>query len=225
MACSSAAWVLGGVRLTSSASTRLANTGPGMKRKARRPVEWSSSSTSVPVMSDGIRSGVNCTRLNDRFSTSARVEMSSVLARPGTPTNRQWPRANSATSRASTTSRWPTMRFSISRTISPRATAISRTDSSSDSASSSSGGLLTMVGVGVATSSTTPTGDVGSSGSSASTPPAPSTAFSCLLMFRGTSGLLAGGQALASACLAGSAGIVSRGEDLREATVDRGVEG
>ncbi len=39
----------------------------------------------MPVMSEGIRSGVNWTRLKERLSTSARVEMSSVLARPGTP--------------------------------------------------------------------------------------------------------------------------------------------
>jgi hypothetical protein len=50
-------------------------------------------------MSDGMRSGVNWMRWNDRLSVSASVEMSSVLARPGTPTNRQWPRAKSAVRR------------------------------------------------------------------------------------------------------------------------------
>ena len=38
---------------------------------------------SVPVMSAGIRSGVNWMRLNDRFSARARVLIISVLARPG----------------------------------------------------------------------------------------------------------------------------------------------
>ena len=39
--------------------------------------------TSVPVMSDGIRSGVNWMRLKVRSSASARVQIISVLARPG----------------------------------------------------------------------------------------------------------------------------------------------
>ena len=85
MAWSSAAWVLGGVRLISSARTTLAKTGPWTKRNARRPVVRSSSMISVPVMSLGIRSGVNWTRLNERFSASATVCTISVLASPGTP--------------------------------------------------------------------------------------------------------------------------------------------
>ena len=66
MACKSAAWVLGGVRLISSASTMLAKMGPWTNRKLRLPVDWSSSMISVPVMSLGIRSGVNWMRLNLR---------------------------------------------------------------------------------------------------------------------------------------------------------------
>jgi hypothetical protein len=46
---------------------------------------------SVPVMSDGIRSGVNWMRLNFRSRTRASVAISSVLARPGTPTIRLLP--------------------------------------------------------------------------------------------------------------------------------------
>ncbi len=88
MACRSAAWVFGGVRLISSARSRLAKIGPGTKRKARFPVVWSSSSTSVPVMSDGMRSGVNWMRLKERSRASATVEMRSVFASPGTPTKR-----------------------------------------------------------------------------------------------------------------------------------------
>ena len=69
MASSRAAWVLGGVRLISSARIMLAKTGPWTNRKTRLPVVRSSSRTSVPVMSEGIRSGVNWMRLNDRSST------------------------------------------------------------------------------------------------------------------------------------------------------------
>ena len=52
--------------------------------------------TSVPVMSDGIRSGVNWMRLNDRSSAWASVLTMSVLARPGTPMSRAWPRQKMA---------------------------------------------------------------------------------------------------------------------------------
>ena len=45
-------------------------------------------------MSDGIRSGVNWMRLNERESVFASVEIMSVFARPGTPWSRQCPRAN-----------------------------------------------------------------------------------------------------------------------------------
>src|SRR5438309_390576 len=132
MACKSAAWVLGGVRLISSASSTWANTGPGTKRNARRPVVWSSSSTSVPVMSLGIRSGVNWMRLKLSESASASVEMSSVLASPGTPTNRQWPREKSAISSCSMTPSWPTTRLAISWVMRERARASSSISSASD---------------------------------------------------------------------------------------------
>ena len=46
---------------------------------------------SVPVMSDGMRSGVNWIRLNCRPSVCAIVRTSSVLAVPGKPVIRQWP--------------------------------------------------------------------------------------------------------------------------------------
>ena len=100
---------MGGVRLISSASTMLAKSGPFTNRNARLPVVWSSSSTAVPVMSDGIRSGVNCTRLNDRCSTSEIVLTSSVLANPGTPTSSTCPWQNMAVSTCSTTSSCPTI--------------------------------------------------------------------------------------------------------------------
>ena len=70
MASSSADCVLGGVRLISSASRTLAKIGPGTKVQLRWPVTESSSMMSVPVMSDGIRSGVNWMRRKLRPSAS-----------------------------------------------------------------------------------------------------------------------------------------------------------
>ena len=49
---------------------------------------------SVPVMSRGIRSGVNWMRLNTRPSVCAMVRTSSVFAVPGRPVIRQWPPTN-----------------------------------------------------------------------------------------------------------------------------------
>ena len=83
MASSSADCVLGGVRLISSASRMLAKIGPGTKVQVRRPVVGSSSMMSVPVMSDGIRSGVNWMRLKSRPRIWPMVRTSSVLAVPG----------------------------------------------------------------------------------------------------------------------------------------------
>src|SRR6267143_1565229 len=132
MACSSAACVLGGVRLISSASSTWAKTGPATNRNVRRPVVWSSSSTSVPVMSEGIRSGVNWMRLKVSESASARVEIKSVLARPGTPTNRQWPREKRAIRSCSIPASWPTTRLPISCAIRVRARASSSISSASE---------------------------------------------------------------------------------------------
>ena len=64
MASSSADCVFGGVRLISSASRILPKIGPSTKVHLRWPVVRSSSMMSVPVMSDGIRSGVNWMRRN-----------------------------------------------------------------------------------------------------------------------------------------------------------------
>ena len=77
--------------------------GPSTKRNCRRP--WSSSSnTLVPVMSEGIRSGVNWMRLKSMSRIRASVLTISVLARPGTPTSRQWPRVKIAAKICSITS-------------------------------------------------------------------------------------------------------------------------
>ncbi len=58
---------------------------------------------SVPVMSPGMRSGVNCTRLKLSFNASATVCTISVLARPGTPMSSAWPPARIAVRMPSTT--------------------------------------------------------------------------------------------------------------------------
>ena len=111
MACRSAACVLGGVRLISSARTTFAKTGPLIKRNARFPVFASSSIISVPMISDGIRSGVNCIRLKGSSSIFANVLMSSVFAKPGTPTRRQCPCEKRAISSWSITSLCPIILF------------------------------------------------------------------------------------------------------------------
>ncbi len=54
-----AAGVLGGVRLISSARIRFEKIGPGRKVSCRLRVTSSSSMMSVPVISEGIKSGVN----------------------------------------------------------------------------------------------------------------------------------------------------------------------
>ncbi|HXD72694.1 MAG TPA: hypothetical protein VN628_03115 [Vicinamibacterales bacterium] len=89
----------------------LAKIGPGAKTIVRRPVPGSSWMMSVPVMSLGIRSGVNWMRLNFRSRTFASVLMSSVFARPGTPTIRLLPPTNRVSSTSSITSAWPTICF------------------------------------------------------------------------------------------------------------------
>ena len=111
----------------------LAKIGPFTKRKTRRPVVRSSSMTSVPVMSVGMRSGVNWIRLNLRSRASAIVCTSSVLAKPGTPTSSAWPFAKSAVSSSSTTSCWPTMRLATSARIKPETSATRSSSSRSRS--------------------------------------------------------------------------------------------
>ena len=85
IACSRAAWVLGGVRLISSASSMLAKIGPLRNSNRRRPVSGSSWRISVPVMSDGIRSGVNWMRWKRQIHGLRQRGDQCVLASPGTP--------------------------------------------------------------------------------------------------------------------------------------------
>src|SRR5579864_3386000 len=124
IASSSADCVFGGVRLISSASTMLLKMGPGENTIWRRPVDGSSWMMSVPVMSDGIRSGVNWMRVNFRSSTWASVAMSSVFARPGTPTIKLLPPTNSVCNTSSMTSDWPMIRLPSSVMIACRPTFI-----------------------------------------------------------------------------------------------------
>ena len=122
IASSSADWVLGGVRLISSASSRLVKIGPS--RKLSSPCRLSI--TIEPVMSPGIRSGVNCTRRVSTDSAPARVRTSSVLATPGTPSISTWPPHSSATSRPETAASWPTTALATSvRTAASRSRASS----------------------------------------------------------------------------------------------------
>ena len=79
MASSSAAWVLGGVRLISSASSSWVKTGPG--RNTISPVRWSY--RGAPMTSEGSRSGVNWMRAKSRPSARANDRAISVLPRPG----------------------------------------------------------------------------------------------------------------------------------------------
>ena len=66
-------------RLISSASTTLANSGPG--RNSNSPRLWSK--TIEPVTSAGSRSAVHCTREKLRPSVAETVRTSNVLATPG----------------------------------------------------------------------------------------------------------------------------------------------
>src|SRR5579884_362007 len=69
----------------------------------------------VPVMSAGIKSGVNWILLKTQLNTRATARISNVLAVPGVPSIRTWPPANRQTSTCSTTSSWPTTTLAISR--------------------------------------------------------------------------------------------------------------
>src|SRR5215204_2868633 len=63
----------------------------------------------VPTRSAGTRSGVNWTRWNCPPMAAATDFTASVLARPGTPSTRMWPRASRATTSRSRSTSWPTM--------------------------------------------------------------------------------------------------------------------
>src|SRR3954451_21230517 len=79
MHSSSAAWVFGEARFTSSTSRRFANTGPGQNSNSF--CCWLK--TLTPVTSDGRRSGVNCRREKWQSSERASALASNVLPTPG----------------------------------------------------------------------------------------------------------------------------------------------
>ena len=66
----------------------LPNIGPLKNRKFLCSVSGSISISSVPVISLGIKSGVNCILLNERSQISAIDLINNVFAKPGTPTNK-----------------------------------------------------------------------------------------------------------------------------------------
>ena len=81
----SADWVFGDARLISSASTMLANTGPGRNSKSlllRFQID-------APVTSLGSRSGVNWIRCHEPPVARARALASEVLPTPGTSSMRR----------------------------------------------------------------------------------------------------------------------------------------
>ena len=149
MASRSADWTLAGARLISSASTRLAKTGPSSVSK----VSVEGRHTRVPTMSPGIRSGVNCRRWKLPPVTSARVRTASVLATPGTPSSSRCPRASRAISIRSTIASCPTStRLTSKRARSSRAALRSVVAASISAvgswASGISGGWLSEVVMG-----------------------------------------------------------------------------
>ena len=115
IASNKADWVLGGVRLISSASKMLVKIGPLTNFSVRPPSP--SSTTSEPTTSAGNRSGVNWMRLKSTCRISATVLISSVFAKPGTPVTRTWPPPNRAISNSSIIDSWPMITFFISATI------------------------------------------------------------------------------------------------------------
>src|SRR5580693_3301660 len=104
IACSSAAWVFGGVRLISSASSSWVKIGPLVRMKV---LVWKLNRL-VPITSPGIRSGVNWMRPNCSASPPANARVIKVLAVPGTPSSRMWPPTRRLVSRRSMTSSCPT---------------------------------------------------------------------------------------------------------------------
>ena len=97
---------------------------------------------SVPVMSEGMRSGVNWIRLKVRWSVSARLEISRVFAKPGTPTSSAWLRVKIEINTCSMTSSCPMMTFPSSlRTRSAEDFILSTAEASKVSVAMEDGGL------------------------------------------------------------------------------------
>lgn len=104
IASSRALCVLGGVRLISSARIILAKRGPSINLNSLLL-----SRISVPMISEGIRSGVNWIRLYFKSNVSEIAVTSKVLASPGTPISRQCPLLNIEINTLLMTSSCPTI--------------------------------------------------------------------------------------------------------------------
>ena len=103
-------WVLAGARLISSARRRSVKIGP-----LRRTNELLAKlNTLVPMMSDGIRSGVNWMRLNAHPTALDNALTVRVFAVPGTPSSMAWPPLRKAHRVRSSASSCPTTAFDIS---------------------------------------------------------------------------------------------------------------
>ena len=85
-------------------------------------------STEVPVMSEGIRSGVNCTRENRNPSKLASIRISVVFPTPGTSSMRTWESVRMPTRTRRSASRTPNSRPSI-RSESPEKKALAASSS------------------------------------------------------------------------------------------------
>ena len=109
IASRSAACVLGLARLISSPTNTLVNTAPGLKTNSEVP----RSQIDTPVMSEGRRSGVDCTRLKVQSIEVASDLASSVFPTPGTSSMRTCPSAMRHRSSRSIASRLPRMTVAI----------------------------------------------------------------------------------------------------------------
>src|SRR5947209_16868912 len=108
IASSSADWVRGVVRLTSSARRTSVKTGPGWKTNS-----WVlGSKMLVPTRSTGIRSGVNWMRRNRHPRSRESARARSVFPVPGTPSMSPWPPASRHARTRSFNPAWPRMTVS-----------------------------------------------------------------------------------------------------------------
>ena len=116
MASSMADCVFGVARLISSASKTLVKRGPGVNSNSFLPPPFSTTIW-VPVMSAGIKSGVNCILLKSNPSALLKDLTRRVFPIPGTPSRRTCPFAKKAIKTFSTMSLLPTITLPISSVI------------------------------------------------------------------------------------------------------------
>src|SRR5215472_11433595 len=103
IASSSADWVRGGARFSSSARTSSWNSGPGRNWNSPLAAE----KTCTPVTSAGMRSAVNWMRASRSPQTRASPSASVVLPTPGASSRSRWPPATIVVSASSTAERLP----------------------------------------------------------------------------------------------------------------------